>query len=206
MPLNGLPPPPRLAAAMLCVLPLAGHAEPSAPSLNAEAARAAIGHLLTAPAYTGHIFSAGELAAGAAVAFLAALGLVMRERAKRRKAAPAWPGPAYSAMTPPTNLTPVIDTAEREWSASPQAALDLLYQGLLAHLAMDYHLHIPPSATETEVLARVASLRLSALEDFTRRLIQQRQHAIYAGMPPDAAVWVGLVATWHRLFPTDVNA
>ena len=206
MPLNGLPPPPRLAAAMLLLLPLAGHAEPSAPSLSAEAARATIGRLLNAPAFTGHLFSAGELAAGAAVAFLAALALVMSERAKRRKAAPVWPGPAYSPMTPPTNLTPVIDTAEREWPASPQAALDLLYQGLLARLATDYHLHIPLSATEPEVLARVASLRLGALEDFTRRLIQQRQSAVYAGMPPDDAAWAGLVTTWHRLFPTDVNA
>lgn len=206
MPLNGLPPPPRLAAAMLLLLPLAGQAEPSAPSLSAAAARATIGRLLNAPAYTGHLFSAGELAAGAAIAFLAALALVMSERAKRRKAAPLWPGPAYSAMTPPTILVPVIDTAEREWSASPQAALDLLYRGLLARLATDYHLHIPRNATEPEVLARVASLKLGALEDFTRRLIQQRQGVVYAGMPPDAATWAGLVATWHRLFPTDVNA
>lgn len=206
MPLNGLPPPPRLAAAMLLLLPLAGQAEPSAPSLSAAAARATIGRLLNAPAYTGHLFSAGELAAGAAIAFLAALALVMSERAKRRKAAPLWPGPAYSTMTPPTILVPVIDTAEREWSASPQAALDLLYRGLLARLATDYHLHIPRNATEPEVLARVASLKLGALEDFTRRLIQQRQGVVYAGMPPDAATWAGLVATWHRLFPTDVNA
>jgi len=206
MPLNGLPPPPRLAAAMLLLLPLAGHAEPSAPSLSAAAARATIGRLLNAPAYTGHLFSAGELAAGAAVAFLAAMALVMSERAKRKKAALVWPGPAYSAMTPPTILMPVIDTAEREWSASPQAALDLLYRGLLARLATDYHLHILSNATEPEVLARVVSLRLGALEDFTRRLIQQRQGVVYAGMPPDAATWAGLVATWHRLFPTDVNA
>ena len=206
MPLNGLPSPPRLAAAMLLLLPLAGHAEPSAPSLSAAAARATIGRLLNAPAYTGHLFSAGELAAGAAVAFLAAMALVMSERAKRKKAALVWPGPAYSAMTPPTILMPVIDTAEREWSASPQAALDLLYRGLLARLATDYHLHIPSNATEPEVLARVVSLRLGALEDFTRRLIQQRQGVVYAGMPPDAATWAGLVATWHRLFPTDVNA
>lgn len=206
MPLNGSPFPPRLAAALLWILPLAALAQPSTPPLSAAAAKASIGHLLNAPAYTHPTFAAAALAAGAAVTLLVALALVMYERAKRGKAPPVWPGPVYSPIDLPTTVIPVIETAEREWATSPQAALGLLYQGLIAHLATDYHLCIPPGATEAEVLTRVASLRLGALEDFTRRLIQQWQHAVYAGSPPDDVTWAGLVATWHRLFPTDVNS
>lgn len=196
----------RLAAGvLLCAgLPQVQAAGPAVP-LGAEAARAAIGQVLATPAFARPLFSWEYLAAGAVIATVLALAVALAPQLWRRRGPSQWPSPAYSPMTPPATVEPVIAAAERAWPAAPKAALDLLYQGLLARLASDYQMAVPPGATEPEVLAQVASLRLSALEDFTHRLLELWQQATYADAPPDAAAWSSLVVAWQRLFPTDVN-
>jgi len=195
----------RLAAGLPWAVPLFAQAAQSPPPLAPEAARGAIRQVLSEPAYTQPPFSSAQLAAAAVIAALGALALMFHERKKRQRANTAWASPVYTPMVAASTVTPVIGGAERAWPESPKAALDLLYRGLLARLVSDYHLAVPDNATEAEVLARVASLRLSALEDFTRRLLQQWQRVTYAGLPADDNAWGHLTDSWRRLFPTDVN-
>nr|WP_276583503.1 DUF4129 domain-containing protein [Pseudomonas sp. RIT-PI-S] len=124
----------------------------------------------------------------------------MRHLASRRPL-----GAVYTPL-PEHSLGRVIDEAESLWPQAPSEAIGLLFRGLLARLAMDYQLLVPPGATEPELVEQVASLRLSGLEDFTRRLAEHWQQARYAGALPSDAAWAGLCVSWRRLFPTDVAA
>jgi hypothetical protein len=155
------------------------------------------------PAFWGGWPLVSLLAALAAIVMLVAAAVTGGAMAAKRQAGRQRPAD-FIALPAPASQASVLLEAQALWPQAPTLAVGRLYQGLLARLATDYHLKVPASDTEAELIERVAALRLSGLEDFTRRLAEHWQQARYAHKAPSDAAWASLCASWRRLFPTDV--
>lgn len=183
-------------------IPLPAYAYPQASPLTGPGARAVINEVLAAPAFSSSVSASAGLALFGVLAGLAALTLVVRAQAGTLVANPLATA-SFSALPAPEVDTLALSQAQALWPQAPVQAVTRLYEGLLARLQSDYHVRIDSADTEADILARVAALRLSGLEDFSQRLIRHWLQARYTGSAPPEPTWVSLCEGWHRLFPTD---
>ncbi|TDV55779.1 uncharacterized protein DUF4129 [Pseudomonas graminis] len=102
--------------------------------------------------------------------------------------------------------TDVADAAERLWQQSPRDALSLLYRALLSRLLTDYGLPLKSADTEGQILARIAELKQSSLDDFSHELTRHWQNLAYGHqLPPDQARQT-LCSGWRKLFAPGAGA
>jgi hypothetical protein len=180
----------------------AAHAWPYTPEsfLTAPSAQAAISEVLAAPAFSQSFSASTLLAVLGSMAGLAALALMVRVYGGY------WPlnkPPVFSALQAREVDTQALQHAQALWPHAPLQAVERLYVGLLARLQSDYQLRIDSADTEADILAQVAKLQLSGLEDFSQRLTFYCLQARYAGDAPTAPAWVSLCEGWRHLFPAD---
>lgn len=173
-----------------------------APVLTGPDARAAIGDILTSPAFSSSLSASGVFAVLGSVAALAALALMVRAQANRQ-AMDNLNAPLCSPLPVPGVDAQALLEAQALWPQAKVQAVERLYGGLLARLQSDYQLRIDSADTEADILTHVVNLRLSGLEDFSQRLTHAWLHARYADQAPTEPAWASLCDGWRRLFPSD---